>query len=268
MVVGSNFITRGSTAYDRLMGRWSLRLAPLFIEFAGVMPGEHIVDVGCGTGNLAGALLARNDLASIDALDYDADFVATAKARLPSIAERVIQGDACALPYQEAAFDRALAMLLLHFVNDAKTAALEMRRVVKPGGTIAACVWDHYGGMPAQRMFWDTACVIEPAIAEHWAAFAYRPTTGAGELCAAFEAAGLTKITETLLTIRMDFADFEDYWQPLISGHGRLDVLLAAHDQARIKSAVRAAYLSGRPDGPRSFASVAWAVRGIRDSRD
>ena len=261
---GSNFVPRGAAAYDGYMGRWSRRLAPLFLAFAGCEPGERILDVGCGTGNLTAALAARGDLASIDAVDFDADFVAAARERHASSTVRVMQGDACALDFSDSTFDRALSMLVLHFVADAAGATHEMRRVLRPGGVAAACVWDIYGGMPSERIFWDTVSAIEPAGADRWAKTAFRPMTGPGQLRETFESSGFTDVSETMLAIRMEFSDFEDYWAPIVRGQGNREAFLAEHGEERLKTAVRAAFLSGRPDGYRSFASVAWAVRGVR----
>ncbi len=263
MALGSTFISRGAAGYDAYMGRWSRRLAPLFLDFAGIAPGERVLEVGCGTGSLTAALAERGDLASIDAIDYNAGFVEEARRRVTGPSVHIEQGDACALACPDGRFDRVLSMLVLHFVADAPRAVAEMRRVLRPGGVAAACVWDLYGGMPANRLFWDPIVAIEPAMAEHWAQAAFRSMTGPGELRAAFEAAGLAEVTETMLTIRMDFSDFDDFWGPAVWGQGNRAALLAQHGEERLKAAVRTAYLSGRPDGPRSFASVAWSVRGL-----
>lgn len=266
----SNFVARGSAGYEASMGRWSRRLAPLFLDFAGTAAGERVLDAGCGTGNLALELLARSDIASIEAIDFEADFVAALRQRNsdPRIVAR--QGDACALPFADASFDRALSMLVLHFVSDAPRAATEMHRVLRPGSVAAATVWDTYGGMPSQRLFWDTVAAIEPAAIERRAGSYFRPMTQPGELRHLFAAAGFVELDEALLTIRMDFADFDDYWQPLIGGQGTLKEFLAGLPQAtgdRIHAAVRDAYLCQRPDGPRSFASTAWAIRGVVSRR-
>jgi SAM-dependent methyltransferase len=154
-------------------------------------------------------------------------------------------------------------MLVLHFVADPQRAAMEMRRVVRPGGVAAAAVWDNYGGVPAHRLFWDTFSAIELTARPKRMA---RPTTQPGELKNTFVDAGFHNVTETMLTIRMEFASFDDYWLPQVHGQGTTAELLASlpqQTQERVQSAVRAGYLDNRPDGPRSFASMAWAVRGI-----
>ena len=264
--MASTFIARGAGAYDAYMGRWSRRLAPRFLEFAGLEAGETVLDVGCGTGSLTFALAARLGLKAIEAIDYEAQFVAAVRERNTDPRINVRQADAVALPFANGAFDRALSLLVLQFVSDAGRAAGEMRRVVRPGGIAAAAVWDTYGGMPQQRMIWDTAAAIDPSAATGRARAAFRPMTQPGELHGAFATAGFVNITDGLLTIRMDFADFDDYWQPMQTGQGTLGDFLASlpdHARQRVESGVRAAYLCGKPDGPRSFAASAWAVRGV-----
>jgi SAM-dependent methyltransferase len=236
-----------------------------FLDFAGAADGERILDVGCGTGSLTFLIPARAKVAAIEAIDYEEQFVEALRRRNtdPRISAR--QGDACALPFGDNQFDRALSMLVLHFVSDAHRAVAEMRRVVRPGGVVAATVWDTFGGMPSQRIFWDTIAAIEPSALKRRGAALVRPMTFPGEMTNAFTVAGLEEIAETTLTIRMDFASFDDYWVPLINGQGTLAEFLANLPEGaaeRMQAAVREAYLSEQPDGPRSFVSVAWAVKG------
>jgi SAM-dependent methyltransferase len=131
------------------------------------------------------------------------------KSNDPRIVAR--QGDACALFFEDQQFDRALSLLVLHFVSDPAKAISEMRRVVRPGGVVAATVWDTFGGMPSQRMFWDTFCAIESAAIERRPLALVRPLTRPGEPMSAFAQGGLEQISETSLTVRMDFDNFDNY---------------------------------------------------------
>jgi len=262
----SNFVTRGPAAYDSYMGRWSKRLASGFLEFAGLAEGAAVLDVGCGTGSLSFEIAARRMAASIDALDYELEFVEAVNTRKGTASINARQGDAMALPYEPAQFDMALSLLVLHFVPDAVRAISEMVRVVKPGGVVAAAVWDSFGGMPSLRMFWDTVVAIHPPAEPRRCGLLIRPMTRPNELQTAFQRAGLSHVAATLLTIRMDFESFEDFWIPAIFGQGTHSEFLAGlpePTQRQIESGVRAAYLAGLPDGPRSFAGSAWAVRGM-----
>src|SRR3974390_1461295 len=134
----SEFNVRNATGYEQLMGRWSQKLAPLFIDFTKVADGEKILDVGCGTGSLTFALARAADLGEIAAIDYSPVFVEQAIRRNTDPRIKVQQADACALPFEGGTFDRALALLVLHFVPEAGKAVAEMRRVVRPGGGVAA----------------------------------------------------------------------------------------------------------------------------------
>jgi ubiquinone/menaquinone biosynthesis C-methylase UbiE len=265
--MASKFVARGADKYDAYMGRWSRRLAPLFLDFAGLAAGERVLEVGCGTGSLTFALPARADIAAVEAIDYEKQFVEAARERNTDPRINIQQGDACNLQFADGKFDRVLSMLVLHFVSDPDLAVSEMRRVLRPGGIAAATVWDIFGGMPSFRMFWDIATAIEPRAAERRDAVTIRPMTQAGELRRAFSQVGFHDIRDTTLTVRMDFANFADYWDPMLMGQGTHAEFLASLPQPTrdaIEATVRAAYLCNRPDGPRSFVSVAWAVRGVR----
>jgi SAM-dependent methyltransferase len=237
----------------------------LFLDFSGIADSEKVVDVGCGTGALTFAITDRANIAEVQAIDFEEQFVDALRAQNTDPRIVAQRGDATALPFSDHQFDRALSLLVLHFVSDAPKAIAEMKRVVRPGGFVAAAVWDLFGGMPSQRIFWDTLCAIEPSIDERRGVTSFRPMTLPGDMKRAFGDAGLTDLHEAMLPIRMEFADFDDYWQPLIDGQGTLGALLSSLSAAvsdRVLERTRAAYLCGRPDGPRSFVSVAWAVKG------
>lgn len=260
------FNVHNAAGYEQLMGRWSQKLAPLFIEFAGVDNGERILDVGCGTGSLSFALARAADLGEIAAIDYSPVFVEEVIRRNTDPRIKIRQADACALPFEGGTFDRALALLVLHFVPEAGKAVAEMRRVVRPGGVVAAAVWDHLGGMPGMRMMIDTVAVLSEAGRQLRARYCFQPMMQPGEMKQTFVEQGLADITEMQLTIRMDYLSFDDYWAPIAAGEGPLGKYVATLDtaeRARTDAAVRDAYEAGRPDGPRSFANIAWACRGI-----
>jgi SAM-dependent methyltransferase len=158
-------------------------------------------------------------------------------------------------------FDRVLSLLVLHFVPRADEAIAEMRRVAKPGAVVGAAVWDARGGWVASRLFFDTASVLDPKAGERRARNYTRPLTRPGELPTAWRAAGFVDVTESVLCIRMDFTSFADYWAPYLGKEGPgaqyVRTLDEAH-RARLEDAVKAAYLDGEADGPRSCA--AWRM--------
>ena len=262
----SSFNVYDAAGYEQLMGRWSKKLAPLFIDFAELANGEKVLDVGCGTGSLTFALTKFADLDEITAIDYSPIFVEAANRRNTDPRIKIQQADACALPFEDGAFDRALALLVLHFVPEAGKAVAEMRRVVRPGGVVAATVWDHLGGMPGMRMMLDTVAVLTEGGQQLRNRYCFQPLMLPGEMKQTFVRQGLVDVAETELMVRMDYQDFDDYWSPIAAGEGPLGKFVAtleAAERARTYAAVRDAYEAGRPDGPRSFANVAWACRGI-----
>lgn len=262
----STFNVHNADGYDRLMGRWSQKLAPQFVAFAGLSPGERILDVGCGTGSLTFVLAKNIEVADITAIDYSSVFVKAASQRNTDPRIKISQADACALPFEDGTFDRALALLVLHFIPQADKAISEMRRVVRPHGVVAAAVWDHLGGMPGMRMMIDTIAALSEGGRRLRNHYCFQPMTKRGEMKRAFIEQGLAEVTETELLIRMDYTNFDDYWMPIAAGEGPLGKFvtdLAPADLAQAEAAVRDAYEGGETDGPRSFANIAWACRGI-----
>jgi SAM-dependent methyltransferase len=262
----SSFNIHDAAGYEQLMGRWSKKLAPLFIDFAGLASGEKVLDVGCGTGSLTFALTKFADLSEIRAIDYSPVFVEAANRRNIDPRVKIQQADACALPFEDGTFDRALALLVLHFVPEAGKAVAEMRRVARPGGVVAAVVWDHLGGMAGMRMMIDTVAALSEGGRQLRSRYCFQPMVQPGEMKRTFVEQGLVDVTETELMIRMDYQNFDDYWAPIAAGEGPLGKYMATLDsaeRARTDAAMRDAYEAGRPDGPRSFANVAWACRGI-----
>ena len=264
-MASSTFTAASGDGYELQMGRWSRRLAEPFLDFCGCSDGEAVMDAGCGTGSLTFALGQRAKDLRIQGIDFSPAYIAhaTQHNHNPNIAFRV--GDVCALPFADASFDRALSLLVLHFVPDANRAVSEMRRVARPGATVAAAVWDARGGFVANRIFFDTAATLDRKGNERRARNYTRPMTRPGELSAAWRAAGFVDVRETMLAIRMEFASFDDYWAPYVGKDGPGAEYVATLDLAQrdhLRELVRDAYVDGEPDGPRSYAAIAWAVAG------
>jgi SAM-dependent methyltransferase len=264
--MASRYTATDAQAYERLMGRWSARLAGQLIGFAGIEAGNRALDVGCGTGSLAAALAQYPEPSAIVGIDIAAPYVAYAAARSADPRLRFLTGDAITLDLPGGSFDRCFSLLALNFMSDPARALRNMRRVTRAGGVVAAAVWDFAGGLVYQRIFWDTAATLDPEADRARARHFSSPLTGPGELASSFEDAGLRNIATVSLTIRMDYADFADYWEPIADAQGPVGdyVKRLSPDQLEaLAAAVRRAFIAGRPDGPRSMAATAWAARGL-----
>lgn len=265
MTTSSTYSTSDGAGYERIMGRWSQRLVGPFLDFVGTADGEDVLDVGCGTGCLAFAVARRSSAGSVRGVDLSPAYVAHARHLNRDARVSFEVGNVHALAMPDRAFDRVLALLVLHFVPKTTQAIAEMKRVARPGAVVGAAVWDARGGFVANRIFFDTAAALDPAAHERRARNYTRPLTRPGELAAAWHAAGFADVVETALAIRMDFESFEDYWGPYSAKDGPQSdyvATLSDAERARLREALRLAYVDGEADGPRSYAALAWAVRG------
>ena len=262
---GSAYHATDGEAYEVFLGRWTRRLAELLLDFASFPTDGRLLDIGCGTGSMTHAMATRWPERSVIGIDIAPQYIAFARSQLGPANLHFEVADAVELPYEDASFGGAAAQLVLNFVPDPLAALHEIQRVVVPGGSVVAAVWDFHGGLVYQRIFWDTAAGIDAG------ATVARDKLFSGALALPdglprlFETAGLDRVERASITIRMDYANFGDYWNPLCGGQGPVGTYLVGLDpalRAHVEEAVARAYCSGAPDGPRSLAATAWAVRG------
>jgi SAM-dependent methyltransferase len=260
----SRFSVANAEAYEHGIGRWSRRLVPAFLDFCGPLAGR-ILDVGCGTGILTESLLAREGVTSVVGVDIAEPLLARARANIADLRATFERVDAAALPYAGESFEHALSMLVVNFLEDRPASLREAARATRPGGTIAAAIWDMRGGFVYARFAWDIAAALDPVAATERAKLFGTRFLRPGSLETLWTETGLTDVRGQSLAIDMTFSDFDDYWQPLL-GTGQTFSkyfgALSAADQLRTYEAVRAAFLVGDDDGPRSFAARAFAVSG------
>lgn len=261
----STFLATDGDGYELQMGRWSRRLAPLLVDFAGVTKAEHVLDVGCGTGNLSVCLARNPAIGRVTGIDLSSVYIEHALREIHDPRLRFQIGDVCALPFADGCFDCSLSMLALQFASDTNLAAREMRRVTRPGGTVVAATWDTRGGFVVFRMIFDAAAMLDQRGLVARARAYTRTLSRPGELARVWAAAGLVNVVQDMRTIRMDFTSFSDLWTPAEGGEGPVAEFVASLDgseKSRLREAVRLAYLDGEDDGPRSYAATAWVVRG------
>lgn len=249
-------------AYERMMGRWSARLAPLFVDFAQVREGSRVLDVGCGTGSLVHAVAQITRRSEIVGIDPAQPFIDHCRSRFVDPRIAFDCGSALELPYPDDAFDQSLSLLVFMFLPQPEAAASEMRRVTRPGGTVAACTWN-VERLELSSILWDEAMKLDPNAELH----AERPRrcTRKGELDALWHAAGLEDVEETALEIRTEFSSFDDWWLPFVGGAGPAGayvVGLSPERREALRAALHAKLLAGGADHPFALRAQAWAVRG------
>jgi SAM-dependent methyltransferase len=242
--------------YDRFMGRYSAPLAAVFARFARLADKDRVLDVGCGPGALAWELVARLGSASVCAVDPSEAFVAAARDRLPGV--RVERAAAESLPFADRSFDAALAQLVVHFLADPLAGLREMRRVTKPRGVVAACVWDHAGGHGPLAVFWEAARVLDAEVDDE----SSRAGTRRGHLAELFRAAGLCEVEQEAISVEVEHPSFEEWWGPFTLGVGPAGAFVARLN-ARRRDRLRDLCRDRLPAGSFVVTARAWAARGL-----
>ena len=243
-------------AYDRFMGRYSVRLSSQLADLAGISARQTVLDVGCGPGALTAELVRRLGPAAVTAVDPSSAFVAAVRERHPGVSvERAFAED---LPFDDETFDAALAQLVVHFMNDPVAGVGEMARVTRSGGVVATCVWDHAkGGTGPLSVYYRALHEVDPSRPDE----SDRPGTHQGELAGLFATAGLEEIEEATLTARVEHPTFEEWWAPFELGVGTIATVfeeLGPDRVARLRELCRAEL----PPAPFVVEARAWAVRG------
>jgi len=242
-------------AYDRFIGRYSRVLAPRFLDFADVAEGP-VVELGCGPGALTAVLADRFGASGVAAVDPSRPFVDFCRARVPGADVR--QASAEALPFADGTFAAALSQLVVSFVADAYRMAAEAARVVKPGGTVAACTFEA-DGFALARIFWQAALRFDPAAPDD-ARLPFRRTE---ELVSLWSRAGFRDVECGVLDIEASYSGFDDYWGPFAFGIGPPGGYLSAQPEDRRASIRDACFeILGKPAGAFSLPARALAIRG------
>jgi SAM-dependent methyltransferase len=236
------------------MGRYSTPLAVEFADFAGLAPGGRVLEVGCGPGALTRELVVRVGAGNVTAADPKEAFIEALRGRLPEV--QVVRTSAEGLPFEDGSFDASLAQLVVHVMDDPVAGLREMARVTREGGVVAACVWDFTDGGPLGP-FWKAARALDPEIEDEGA----WPGTRAGQLAELFRAAGIADVVDGAVSVDVEHAAFEDWWEPFTLGAAPSGKYVAGLDRDR-RDALRDRCREMLPEPPFIVSAKAWAARG------
>lgn len=242
-------------AYGRFMGRFSRPLAEQFVALVGLDPGQRVLDVGCGSGALTAALVERVGVDEVAAADPSESFVDIVRASYPSMDVRLAGAEE--LPFADASFDRVLAQLVVHFMTDPVRGIGQMRRTARPGGLVAACVWDHAGGKGPLAAFWSAVNSLDPGAPDE----SSLPGVVEGHLAELFTAAGLADVASSSLTVTIEHPTFEDWWEPFTLGVGPAGSYVAGLDDAG-RAALEQRCREVQPAAPFTTEATAWTAVG------
>lgn len=252
-------------AYEPYVGRWSRLVAREFLHWLALAPSARWLDVGCGTGALSATILTHAAPAAVDGVDPSEGYLAVAQHQVRDARARFEQSDACHLPGETARYDAVVSGLVLNFIPDLRSGLVEMVRVTKPGGTVAAYVWDYAGKMELMRYFWDAAVALKPerqALDEGQRFPLCQPVP----LSQVFTEAGLQDVEVRSIDVPTPFRDFDDYWSPFLGGQFPAPdyaMSLSDEDRQALRERIRAT-LPIAADGSIRLLARAWAVRGRR----
>lgn len=250
-------------AYEAYVGRWSRRVATRFVDWVDVPAQGQWLDVGCGTGALTATVLAEAAPAGVVGVDPSEGFLDTARSRIRDSRAVFRVGDARSLPVADRQFDAVVSALVLNFVSDPRHAVSEFVRKARPGGVVAAYVWDYAEGMTMIRQFWDAAVALDPAAAELDEGLRF-PLCRPEPLRMLWGEAGLNEVVVQPIDVPTTFADFRDYWNPFLGGQGPAPAyaMSLTEDRRRALRDLVRTCLPSDADGRIQLTARAWAVRG------
>lgn len=258
-MTGHNF--DDGEAYERFMGRWSREIGKAFLTWLQPPEGARWLDVGCGTGIFTELISDTCAPASVIAIDPSESQIARARTQVTRTKTEFHLADAQDLPFPDESFDIVASALVMNFVPNKARAMSEMRRVVRPGGLIAACVWNFAAELspsgPLRRAMRRIGIEAPPIPGTD--------TSSLAVLADLLEKAGLKGLNTDSIEVAVSFRDFDDFWHsqtPHYAPTTRAIAAMSSRDRLRLMEAVRD-HLQPMCDGV-GYSAWAIAVKGYR----
>ena len=250
-----------AAAYELFTGKFSRALADAFVEVAGPEPGWRVLDVGCGTGALTRLLVEHVGADHVCGVDPSEAYVAAVRADLPGVDVRVAGAEH--LPHADDGFDLVVAQLVVHFMGDPVAGLREMARVTRPGGVVAACVWDNAGGSGPLSPLWTAAREVDAEVRDESGGAGARE----GHLAELAAEAGLVDVESSRVTVQVPFATFDEWWAPLAMGVGSGGAYVQRLAQGQ-REELRRFLEAALGPAPISASASAWCVRAVAPHAD
>jgi SAM-dependent methyltransferase len=254
----ANLYADGS-AYERMMGRFSGIAGGQFADWLRLPPGLRWLDVGCGTGAFTEVIVRRCAPALVTGIDPSEPQLSFARGR-PALKMAQFQvGDAEDLPLADNSFDVAAMALVFSLLSDPVKAAVQMRRVVRPGGCVAAYMWDiPGGGLPTEPVYAAMRSLgLDPPQSPGAA------NSAREKMRAVWKEAGIGSIESCVIEVPVTYASFDEFWQAhnVPVGHSGAAIGRLSPDlKEKLKSTLRQR-LTGT-DGRIVYKAFANAVKG------
>ncbi|NJO33851.1 MAG: methyltransferase domain-containing protein [Rhodospirillales bacterium] len=243
-------------------------MAPLFVRFVQVGNGQRILDVGCGTGSLSTALLSVGPAVQVVGVDPVPAYVSFAREAVTDPRAHFEQSAAEEMPFPDATFDAALALLVLQELVEPLRAIREMARVTRQSGRVAACQWDFHDGLLMQSIFWNAAERLAPQeVARRRTEDNVIKRAGLQELTELWECIGLRQVTTARLEVSMRFLSFDDYWRPFMAGATPTSAFAAKLNREtdnQLERTVRSLMPNVQADGSFILPARGLAVAGVK----
>jgi SAM-dependent methyltransferase len=246
-------------AYERMMGRWSKIAGSQFLDWIDPPKGKSWIDVGCGNGAFTEVLIERTAPSAVTGVDPSDGQIAFARERAGARLAQFRVADAQALPFPDNSFDNASMALVIVFIHDARKAAQEMARVVRPGGVVATYMWRYPEGFPLRP--------VGEAIKSLGLTVPGPPNIDASRadsMRRIWTQAGLQSVETTEIRFRISYSNFDDFWESTAVPMGSVGAAIAdMSDETRhkLKARLREQVPVGS-DGSISYDVAANAVKG------